>query len=99
MLGGVLLVLVALVALLPTIASTAWVRSMVVAKVNKGLNGRLVIDDWSVSWTGGIKVTGVTIDPIKRRDFGLLFSQTAEAVSGIGQDVSAQMTIEATRGE
>ena len=41
----------------------------------------------------------VTIDPIKRRDFGLLFSQTAEAVSGIGQDVSAQMTIEATRGE
>jgi polyisoprenoid-binding protein YceI len=41
----------------------------------------------------------VTVDPIKRRDFGLLFSQTAESVSGIGQDVSAQFTIEAVRGE
>ena len=60
-LGGLLLVLLALVALLPTIASTAWVRSMVVARANKGLNGRLVIDDWSVSWTGGIKVTGLRI--------------------------------------
>jgi polyisoprenoid-binding protein YceI len=41
----------------------------------------------------------VTADPIKRRDFGLMFSSTAEAVSGIGQDVTAEITIEAKRGE
>jgi len=41
----------------------------------------------------------VTVDPIKRREFGLLFSGTAEAVSGIGQDVTAEMTIEAKRGD
>lgn len=41
----------------------------------------------------------VTVDPIKRRDFGLLFSGTAEAVSGIGQDVTAEMTIEAKRAD
>jgi polyisoprenoid-binding protein YceI len=39
----------------------------------------------------------VTVDPIKRREFGLMFSSTAEAVSGIGQDVTAEITIEATR--
>jgi polyisoprenoid-binding protein YceI len=41
----------------------------------------------------------VTLDPLKRRDFGLLFSSTAEAVSGIGQDVTIEMTIEARRGD
>lgn len=41
----------------------------------------------------------VVMDPVKRRDFGLLFSSTAEAVSGIGQDVTAEMTIEAKRAE
>jgi polyisoprenoid-binding protein YceI len=38
----------------------------------------------------------VTVDPIRRRDFGLMFSSTAEAVSGIGQDVTAEIRIEAT---
>jgi polyisoprenoid-binding protein YceI len=35
----------------------------------------------------------VTTDPIKRRDFGLMFSQTAEALSGIGQEVTADIQI------
>ena len=41
----------------------------------------------------------VTTDPLKRRDFNLLFNGTAEAVSGIGQDVTAAIEIEATKVE
>jgi polyisoprenoid-binding protein YceI len=40
----------------------------------------------------------VTTEPLKRRDFGLMFSSTAETLSGIGQDVMVKMTIEATKG-
>jgi polyisoprenoid-binding protein YceI len=42
---------------------------------------------------------GVTTEPMKRRDFNLLFSGTAEAVSGISQDVSPIIEIEATKVE
>lgn len=41
----------------------------------------------------------VTTDPIHRRDFGLMFSGTAEAVSGIGQDVVPVIEIEAVRAK
>ena len=40
---------------------------------------------------------GVTTDPIKRRDFNLMFSQTAENMSGISQTVQINIEIEATR--
>lgn len=39
----------------------------------------------------------VTAEPLKRRDFGLMFSSGAEAISGIGQDVSITMQIEAVK--
>lgn len=39
----------------------------------------------------------VTTEPLKRRDFGLTFGQTAEAVSGISQTVAIRIEIEATR--
>jgi polyisoprenoid-binding protein YceI len=39
----------------------------------------------------------VTTDPLKRRDFGLMFSRSAEAISGIGQDVTVRIEIEATK--
>jgi polyisoprenoid-binding protein YceI len=39
----------------------------------------------------------VTTAPLKRRDFGLLFGGTAEAVSGIGQDVSVNIEVESRR--
>jgi polyisoprenoid-binding protein YceI len=42
---------------------------------------------------------GVTTEPIKRRDFGLMFSRSAEAISGIGQDVAINLEIEATRAD
>jgi polyisoprenoid-binding protein YceI len=37
----------------------------------------------------------VTTEPLKRGDFGLMFNPTAEALSGIGQDVTANIVIEA----
>lgn len=39
----------------------------------------------------------VTTEPLKRREFNLMFSQGAEAVSGIGQTVAINIEIEATR--
>jgi polyisoprenoid-binding protein YceI len=39
----------------------------------------------------------VTTEPLKRRDFGLMFGKTAEAVSGISQEVAIKIEIEATR--
>src|SRR5437868_1892801 len=39
----------------------------------------------------------VTTDPLKRRDFNLMFSQTAENMSGISQTVAINIEIEATR--
>ena len=36
---------------------------------------------------------------LKRRDFGLMFAKTAETVSGISQDVTIKMEIEATRAQ
>ena len=39
----------------------------------------------------------VTTAALKRREFGLVFSGPTETVSGIGQDVSVQIEIEASR--
>lgn len=39
----------------------------------------------------------VTTDPLKRRDYGLMFNSSAEAISGIGQDVTVQIEIEAKK--
>src|SRR6266487_4226247 len=41
----------------------------------------------------------VTTDPVKRRDFNLMFAQAAESVSGIGQTVAINIEIEATRAQ
>jgi polyisoprenoid-binding protein YceI len=38
----------------------------------------------------------VTTEPLKRRDFNLMFSQSAEAISGISQTVAINIEIEAT---
>lgn len=39
----------------------------------------------------------VKSEPLRRADFGLVFSSTAETVSGIGQEVTPAITIEAVR--
>jgi len=41
--------------------------------------------------------SAVATEPLKRRDFNLMFSQGAEAVSGIGQTVAINIEVEATR--
>lgn len=38
----------------------------------------------------------VTMDPLKRRDFELMFNQAAETISGISQDVAVKIDIEAS---
>lgn len=39
----------------------------------------------------------VTTEPLRRRDFNLMFSQSAEAISGIGQTVAVNIEVEASR--
>jgi polyisoprenoid-binding protein YceI len=39
----------------------------------------------------------VTADALKRRDFGLMFNRSAEAISGIGQDVTIHIEVEAKK--
>ncbi|HZN64637.1 MAG TPA: hypothetical protein VFB66_05005, partial [Tepidisphaeraceae bacterium] len=61
----VLLVLFLLIALLvvfaPTIASTGPARSFIVGQVNKGLTGKLQVDDWSLGWASGARLNGVKL--------------------------------------
>lgn len=59
--GGLFLMLVLLVVLLPTIASMGFVRSFVVGQINKNLNGRVEIADWSLRWGSGQSITGVKV--------------------------------------
>lgn len=41
----------------------------------------------------------VTLEPIKRRDFNLMFAQAAESMSGISQTVTINVEIEAKRAQ
>ena len=41
----------------------------------------------------------VTTAPLKRRDFGLMFGSTTEAISGISQEVAIRIEIEAARAK
>src|SRR3954470_2559532 len=60
-LGVLVLLLVVLVALIPTIAGMGFVKNIVVGKVNDNLNGKLSIDSYSLSWTGGIDASGISV--------------------------------------
>ncbi len=41
----------------------------------------------------------VTTDPLKRREFNLMFAQAAESMSGISQTISINIEIEATQAQ
>lgn len=41
----------------------------------------------------------VTMDPLKRRDFNLMFASVAESMSGISQNVAINIEVEATRAQ
>ena len=59
--GGLVAFLILLVLLLPTIAGTRIVRSIVVGKINDRLNGKIEIADWSFGWTSGARIDGVKL--------------------------------------
>lgn len=65
-----------------------------------GVTRRIVLHVSLVSGDANSERTrwSVTTDPLKRAEFKLLFSKTAETLSGIGQDVSVVIAIEAVRG-
>lgn len=67
MIGALLLLLVILVALAPTIASSGPVRSMVVGKINQQLNGTIEIADWSLGWSGPIEASGIKVYDEQKR--------------------------------
>ena len=60
-LGSVVLLLIILVLLAPTIASTGWARSLIVSNINGRLNGRVEIKDWSLGWWSGTRVDGLVV--------------------------------------
>ncbi len=60
-LGGVLLLIVLLVALLPTLLSTGPLRGMVLRAVNKNLNGSVQVKSWSLGWFSGFTFKEVQV--------------------------------------
>jgi hypothetical protein len=70
--GGLFVLIVLLVLLAPTIASTGPVRSLVLGKVNANLNGRVEVADWSLGWTSGARLSGLRVlDPAGQQIAGL----------------------------
>lgn len=65
--------LILLVALAPRIASTSPFRRMVLGMVNRNLAGKVDIQDWSLSWTGGLSASGISL----RQPDGTPFLQIA----------------------
>jgi len=58
---ALIVLLIIIVLLIPTIASTAWVRSIVVNKVNANLNGHVEIASWSLGWFSPLEVSGIKV--------------------------------------
>ncbi|HWE04724.1 MAG TPA: hypothetical protein VG326_20120 [Tepidisphaeraceae bacterium] len=54
-------VLLIVVGLAPTLLSTGAGRSLAVGLINDNLNGHVVIADWSLGWTSGIRVDGMKV--------------------------------------
>jgi hypothetical protein len=58
---ALLLIVGLLVVLLPTLASTSPVRSIVESQVNQRLNGRVAIGGYSVGWLDGVRARDVKV--------------------------------------
>lgn len=61
-----LLLLIA-IALLPPLLSTDTAREIVLDRVNRRINGRLTIRDWSLGWFSGVALSGVRLDDAEGR--------------------------------
>jgi hypothetical protein len=58
---GIFVLILLLIALLPTIASTGPVRGLVLGRVNQQLNGTASVDSWSFGWFSGFKLSGIRL--------------------------------------
>ena len=58
---SLLVLLAVLVALGPTIISTAPVRRVVLEQVNSRINGRLSVESWSIGWFSGVNLKNVSL--------------------------------------
>src|SRR4051794_7812912 len=67
-LGVILLLLILAVVFAPTIAGTAPVRSLILGKVNNNLNGRVQVADWSLGWTGGVRLNDLKVFDAANRE-------------------------------
>src|ERR1700734_1005231 len=65
--GGLVITLLVLVGLTPALLSTGAGRNFVVAKINKSINGRVEIRDWSLGWTSGVHVQDVKVFDLSNR--------------------------------
>lgn len=60
-LGGVIVLLLIVLMLLPTLLSMGWARELVVNQINHRINGRAEIADWSLGWFSGTRIDGLVI--------------------------------------
>ncbi len=59
---GIVVAILLLILMLPTIAGFGFVRSIVVGKINQGMDGgKVEIDDWSLGWLSGTTVRGESV--------------------------------------
>ena len=59
--AGVFVLLLLLVALAPVILSTGAGKTIILSQVNRHLNGRVEIADWSLGWFSGFRFNGIKV--------------------------------------
>lgn len=77
-LPAVVAVLAAVLAALPTIASSTWGRTTALAWINDSIPGEIRLDSLSLSWLGGQSLTGLTISDTEGRTIIGLESLTTD---------------------
>ncbi|GAG08846.1 unnamed protein product, partial [marine sediment metagenome] len=51
-----------LILFLPTIASTGFVRDLVLGKINEDIQGKISVESWSLGWFSGFEAEKIRID-------------------------------------
>ncbi|MBA3273207.1 MAG: DUF748 domain-containing protein, partial [Chthoniobacterales bacterium] len=59
--GLLIVILLVLVALAPTLIGTPPVRSMIVGRVNNSIPGNIALDDLSLGWMSGMRISGLKV--------------------------------------
>jgi len=74
---SVLAVLLILLALAPAILSLNFVKDAVLRRLNRGMEGSVEIDSWSISWSRGISLEGVSLKNAEGTEVGKIASAKA----------------------